>query len=120
MNSAVRFSFDRFETQKQSLVKWACFLWVILGGYFFTELPGAKLYSLAALGYFTIGLVLAAVVFGGGTWLAGFVLAALSARLSFDTGRSRTWLVTAVGALLLAAEAYVMFLAAGFVVSSII
>lgn len=115
----MRFSFDRFETQKQSFVKWACFLWVLFGGYFFTELPGAKLYSLPALGYFTVGLILAALVFGGGTWLAGFVLAALSARLSFDTGRSRTWAITMVGALLFAAEAYAMFLAAGFVVSSI-
>ena len=120
MKVAARFDHDRHETQKQTLLKWSCFLWIVFGGYLFTVVPGAELYSLPSLAYFTVGLTAAAILFGGGTWLAGFVLAALATRLAFDTGRATTWAVAASGIGVLIGEACLMYLTARAIITAII
>jgi hypothetical protein len=99
---------DIFEKQKESDKEthaWvACMVWIGSGLYLYLSTPGVSLFSLSALGFFLVGIFVAAIAIGGAGYLAQRTLAAMLVKTVGFPGPKMARVIMILGVLLFVGE----------------
>lgn len=104
------------QAQRNEYKQWAggvaAITWLVSGLFLFLTTPGASLFSIRALLFFTVGMFLAAIIYGGITYILYRLALACMVRLFSRHIRGSTVLVTSLGWLLFALNVVMSFLGA--------
>lgn len=104
-----------FEQQKEVAGTWATLFWIGSGLYLYFSTDGVTFISWSALGFFGVGMFVAALVFGALFYGLNRVLAKIFARTIKKPTPTVSSFVQVFGLTLLVAQAVVVFLSASWV-----